>query len=166
MNPLACAHALTHFHEKICELNNVAIVIPVNQFYSKYVKCPVYELSGFFPNSYGSLLISRRYKHKEKLNQAYLKMSEVGIVDRLSKKYAVKKNPVKNFQDHYSDKYNVVDEGVMFEHVKFIVIGYFMFLLIPLIVLLIEILIHKYKHRMLRIIYQLANNVTVFEYCD
>ena len=147
MNPPACAHALTNFHTNICELNNVAIVVSVNQFFSEYVKCPVYELSGFFPNSYGSLFISQRFKHKEKLNHAFLKMREVGIVDRLSKRYGRKKNPVKNFQDHYSDKYNVQDEGVMFEHVKFNVIAYFMFLPIPLIILVIEIIIHKYKNR-------------------
>ena len=107
----------------------------------------MYELSGFFPSSYGTVLISRRYKHKEKLNHAYIKMREVGVIDRMSKKFGMKKDPLKNFQDHYSDKYNVVDEGVMFDHVKFIVIGYFMFLPIPLLVLLMEIVIHKYKNR-------------------
>ena len=126
----------------------------------------MYELSGFFPSSYGTVLLSRRYKHKEKLNHAYLKMREVGIIDRMSKQFGMKKDPLKNFQDHYSDKYNVQDEGVMFEHVKFIIIGYFMFLLIPLIVLLIEILVHKYKHRMLRIIDRLANNMPLFENRD
>ena len=147
MNPPACTHALTNFHNNICKLNNVALIFPVNQFYSKYVKCPVYELSGFFPNSYGTLLISKGFKHKEKLNHAFMKMREVGIVDRLSKKYGRKKNSLKNFQNHYNDKYNVVDEGVMFDHVKFIVIGYFMFLPIPLLVLLMEIIIHKYRNR-------------------
>ena len=126
----------------------------------------MFELSGFFPSSYGTILISKGFKHKEKLNHAYMKMREVGIIDRMSKRYGMKKDPVKNFQDHYSDKYNVQDEGVMFDHVKFIVIGYFMFLPIPLIVLLMEIIIHKYKHRMLRIIDRLANNVPLFEYRD
>ena len=74
-------------------------------------------------------------------------MQEVGIVDRMSKKYGMKQDPLKNFQDRYSDKYNVQDEGVMFDHVKIIVICYFMFLPIPLIVLLMEIMIHKYKNR-------------------
>ena len=166
MNPPSCAHVLENFHDKICELNNVAAVYPVNQYFWKLVKCPVYELSDFFQNSYGSLILSNGFKHKEKVNHAFLKMREVGIVDRVSKQFGMKKDPLKNFQDHYSDKYNVVDEGVMFDHVKFIVIGYFIFLPIPLVILLIEILIHKYKHRMLRIIHQLANNVSVFEYVN
>ena len=147
MNQPACTQVQFNFHEKICGFENVAAVYPANQYYSTLVKCPVYELSGFFPNVHGTVMLSQGFKHKEKLNQAYIKMQEVGIVDRISKKYNMKKDPVNNFQDHYSDKYNVQDEGVMFDHVKFIVIGYFMFLPIPLLVLLIEIIIHKYKNR-------------------
>ena len=157
---------LSKFHDKICETDNVAVVYPENQYMGNRIKCPIYELSGFFSNAYGSLMLSKGFQHKEKLNQAYLKLREVGIVNRLAKSNGINKNPVKNFQDHYSDKYNVQDEGVMFDHVKFIVIGYFMFLPIPLVILLIEIIIHKYKHRMLRIIHQLANNVSVFEYVN
>ena len=83
----------------------------------------------------------------QSMNHAYLKMREVGIVDRVTKMSGMKKDPVKNFQDHYSDKYKVQEEGVMFEHVKIIVIGYFMFLPIPFLILLIEIIIHSYMNR-------------------
>ena len=93
-------------------------------------------------------------------------MQEVGVVDRTTKRSGIKKDSLKNFQDHYSDRYNVQDEGVMFDHVKIIVIGYFMFLPIPLIILLIEIMIHKYRNRILRIVDRLANNVPVFDYVN
>ena len=159
MNPPVCESVLLDYLNRLCELDNVALIYPENQYLGHQVKCSVYELAGFFPSSYGSLMLAKRFKHKEKLNHAYMKMREVGIVDRLSKKFEMKKDPVKNFQDHYSDKYNVIDEGVMFDHVKFIVIGYFMFLPIPLVILVIEILVHKYKHRILRIINRLANNL-------
>lgn len=109
----------------------------------------MYEFNDFFTKQYASIIVSKGFKGKEKLNQAYLKMQEVGIVDRVSKRFEMKNDPLKNFQDHYSDKYKVHEEGVMFEHVKIIVIGYFLFLPIPVIILLMEILIHKYKHRML-----------------
>ena len=147
-------------------MKNVAVVLPTNQFNDSRIKCPIYEISGLFSSSHGSFMISKGFKQKEKLNQAYLKMKEVGIVDRMSKKYGMKTNELKNFKDHYNDKYNVQDEGVMFDHVKIIVIGYFMFLPIPLVILLIEILIHKYKNRMLRIVDRLANNVPVFDYVN
>ena len=148
MNTPKCEN-LVNLHSYMCKTKNLAVVHPMNQFYSRFLNCPIYELSNFLPDEYGSIMTRKGFKHKEKINQAYLKMREVGIVDRMSKRYGMKKDPLKNFQDHYSDKYNVVDEGVMFDHVKFIVIGYFMFLPIPLLVLLIEILIHKYKHRFL-----------------
>ena len=134
-------------HGEICKHDNVAIVRAKHQFYWNHVDCPIYELTGFFKNAQGSLMVSKRTKQKEKLNQAYLKMSEVGIVDRLSKKYGMKKDPLKNFQDRYNDKYKVQEEGVMFDHVRIIVIGYFLFLPIPLLILVIEIIIHKYKNR-------------------
>ena len=159
LNTPICPYVLSNFRNNFCESNNIAAIFSQNQFMGNDIKCPVYELTGFLPNQYNTLLISKGFKHKEKLNQAFIKMREVGIVERMSKQFEIKKNPLKNFQDHYSDKYNVVDEGVMFEHVKIIVIGYFMFLPVPLVILLIEILIHKYKHRMLRIIDRLANNL-------
>ena len=166
LNPPICSHVLSKLEDSFCGLNNVALIFPTNQFYDGQIKCPVYELSGFFHKQYASFPVSKGFKHKEKFNQAYLKMQEVGIVDRVTKISGMKKDPLKNFQDHYSDKYNVVDEGVMFEHVKIIVIGYFMFLPIPLLVLLIEILIHKYKHRMLRILYRYVNNLPIFKYVN
>ena len=147
MNPPLCTPIIEDFHGEICKHDNVAVVLSKHQYYWRLLDCPIYELSGFLSDAYGTLLVSKRLKHKEKINQAYLKMREVGIVDRLSKKHRMKKDPMKNFQDHYSEKYKVQEEGVMFEHVKIIVIGYFMFLPIPLIILLIEIIIHKYKNR-------------------
>ena len=166
LNPTVCFDVIDHFHDQICELKNVAVVYPTNQFNDSRIKCPIYELSGLFSNAYGSFLLSKGFKSKEHINHAYLKMREVGVVDRMSKKYGIKKNHQKNFQDHYSDKYKVHVEGVMFDHVKIIVIGYFMFLLIPLIILLIEIMIHKYRNQMLRIVDRLANNVPVFDYVN
>ena len=161
LNPLLCRNAIPEFHDLICELKNVAVVYPKNQYFNNRIKCPIYELSGFFLNAYGTLRISNGFKSKEKLNQAYLRMREVGIIDRMSKKYGLKKDALRNFQDHYSDKYKVHIEGVMFDHVKIIVIGYFMFLTIPLTTLLIEILIFKIKNRQLRLI---SNGV--FDYIE
>ena len=166
MNPTVCSDVIDHFHDHICELKNVAVVYPTNQYIDSRIKCPIYELSGLFSSSHGSFMLSKGLKQKEKLNQAYLKMREVGVVDRMSQKYGMKKDSLKNFQDHYNDRYKVEDEGVMFDHVKIIVIGYFMFLPIPLIILLIEIMIHKYRNRMLRIVDRLANNVPVFDYVN
>ena len=147
MNQPVCPKVIHKFHDHICKEKNVAVIYPANQYLGNRIKCPIYELSGVSPNSYGTHMLSMGFKHKEKINQAYVKMREVGIVDRLSKRYQMNKDPLRNFQDHYSDKYNVQDEGVMFEHVKIIVIGYFLFLTIPLIILLLEIMIHKYKSR-------------------
>ena len=147
LNPPLCAPSFKDFHEEICKHDKVAIVYPNHQYYREYINCPVYELTEFFPNAYGTIMLSKRIKQKEKLNQAYIKMREVGIVDRMSKKYGMKKDPLKNFQASYNDKYKVHIEGVMFEHVKIFVIGYFMFLTIPLIILLMEIMIHKYMNR-------------------
>ena len=147
LNQPICAPAIYDFHDEICKHDNVAIVNAKHQYFWKFIDCPVYELSGFLSDAYGTLMLSKRSKQKEKLNQAYLKMQEVGIVDRLSKQFGMKKNPMINYQDHYSDKYNVQDEGVMFDHVKLIVIGYFLFLPIPLLILLIEIIIHRYRNR-------------------
>lgn len=70
-------------------------------------------------------MLSKGFKHKEKLNQAYLRMREVGIIDRMSKKYEMIKDPLKNFQDRYSDKYNVQMKDFLYDHVKLIVISYF-----------------------------------------
>lgn len=74
-------------------------------------------------------------------------MRETGIIARINNRYGRIKNSINNFQNRYSKPYNVGDEGVMFEHVKYIVIAYFMFLPIPLIVLLIENIIHKFRLR-------------------
>ena len=147
MNQPVCPNATYYFHDRLCKEKNVAVIYSANQYIGNRIKCPIYELSGMVPNAYLTHMMTKDFSHKEKINQAYVKMKEVGIVDRLSKKYQMKKEPLRNFQDHYSDKYNVQDEGVMFEHVKIIVIGYFLFLTIPLIILLLEIMIHKYKNR-------------------
>ena len=147
LNPPICISVLSSFHNQICNMKNVAVIYPTNQYMEYLIKCPVYEVSGLFLNTYGSFLVSKGFQQKEKINQAYTRMREVGIIERMSKRYGMKKDAVKNFQDHYSDKYNVQDEGVMFDHVKIIVIAYFMFLPIPLLVLLIEIVVHRYKNR-------------------
>ena len=42
-------------------------------------------------------------------------MREVGVVDRISKKYGMKTNELEIFKDHYNDKHNFQDEGVMFD---------------------------------------------------
>lgn len=151
LNPPVCRNAVAKFPSTFCDLKNVAVVYPTNQYtiVRNQIKCPTYELSEFYSNSYGTFLLSNGFKNKEKLNQAYLRMREVGVVDRASKKSGIKRDSLKNFQAHYSDKYNVQDEGVMFEHVKYIVIGYFMFLSIPLIILLMEIVTHKYMDQIM-----------------
>lgn len=147
LNRPHCTALFQDFHGEICQHDKTAIVHAKQQYYWRHINCPVYELTGFFPHSYGSLIVSKRCKQKERVNQAYLRMQETGIIDRTSKKYQQKQDPLNNFQDRYSDKYNVQDEGVMFEHVKIIVICYFMFLPILLIILGMEIMIHKYKNR-------------------
>ena len=124
------------------------------------MNCTVIELSGpdYIPSSYGQLLVSKGFKYKEHMNRFYLRMREVGIIKRLSQKFKTVKDPLINFQNHYNERYVVEQDGVMFEHVKFIIISYFAFLPIPMIILLIEILIHKYKFRVLRFVNKLANN--------
>ncbi|CAO1360900.1 unnamed protein product [Diamesa serratosioi] len=161
LNPEVCQQ-YGSIYKGICANENLAFVCAANQFYANEIKCPVFELTGFFPCQYASFEVSKGFKHKEKVNQAYLKMQEVGIVDRVTKRSRMKKDSLINFQDRYNDKYNVQDEGVMFDHVKIIVISYFMFLPIPLLILLMEIMIHKYKNQMLRIIHRFANNREVF----
>ena len=94
LNTPICPHVLSYFHDDFCESKNIAVVYPANQFISKRLKCHIYELSGFIPNQYVTLLISKRSKHEEKINQAYLKMREVGIVDRLSKRYGMIKGSI------------------------------------------------------------------------
>ena len=109
------------------------------------------ELSGsdYIPSSFGTILVNQGFKYKEHMNRFYLRMREVGIIKRLSRKYKTIKDPLINFQNHYNERYVVEQYGVMFEHVKLIIISYFAFLPIPLIVLLMEIIIHKYKTRLL-----------------
>ena len=118
------------------------------------------ELSGpdYIPSSDGQLLVSQSFKYKEHANRFYLRMREVGIIKRLSQKYTIEKDPLINFQNHYNDRYVVEQDGVMFEHVKIIVMAYFAFLPIPLIVLLMEIIIHKYMTNILRFVDRLTNN--------
>ena len=136
--------------KNICEVENVAALIPETKYIDSNMNCTVMELSGpdYIPSSYGQLLVSQGFKFKEHANRFYLRMREVGIIKRLSLKYKQLKDPLINFQNHYNERYVVEQDGVMFEHVKLIVITYFAFLPIPLIVLLIEILIHKYKTRL------------------
>ena len=105
------------------------------------------ELSGpsFIKTVTGSIIVNRGFKYKEQINRFYLKMNEFGIIKRANTFFKRVKNPLQNFQDNYRNRYNVIDEGVMFEHIKLIVYGYFLFLIIPMMVLILEILYHKYK---------------------
>ncbi|CAO1423181.1 unnamed protein product [Diamesa serratosioi] len=159
LNPPMCKDFMTKYTENICNDNNVAFIYPTHMFNGQDVKCAVMELKGFFSSEYGSIAVNQGFKYKEQMNVAFLKLQEVGIVDRTVKRFGIKKNPLNNFQDPYSEKYNVQDEGVMFDHVKYIVIIYFSFLPIPMAILLIEIFIHKYKARMIRLIDQLTNSI-------
>ena len=95
---------ISNVFDQIYEVKNFAFVYSDNQYIRKRINCTIYELNGFFPSQDGTILISKGLKHKEKINQAYLKMREVGIVDRLSKRYGMKRDPLKNFHDSYSEK--------------------------------------------------------------
>ncbi|CAO1423104.1 unnamed protein product, partial [Diamesa serratosioi] len=149
LNPPVCASIYKDYHKSICEFENFAALIPDTDFIDSKINCTVMELSGpdYVKSSDSALLVNLGFKYKEHANRFYLRMREVGVVKRLSRKYKTKKDPLINFQNHYNKRYVVEQDGVMFEHVKLIVLSYFAFLPIPLIVLLMEILIHKYKTR-------------------
>ena len=157
LNPPMCEDFMKNYPENICKYNNVALIYPISSFEGKRVKCPVMELKGFFNPEPGTIVVNRGFKFKDQMNVAFLRLREVGIIKRIIERYGIGQDPLYNFQDRYSEKYNVQDEGVMFDHVQYIIIIYFSFLPIPLVILLIEILIHKYKARMLRFIVRLAN---------
>lgn len=118
--------------------------MPEYAFIDRLSKCPIMELTGFFPKNMASIVVSYGFKHKEKFNVMYLRMFETGIIDRNAKRYGRSKDPIRNFQKHYDEKY---ENAVMFDHVKLFVYCYFVIFNIVLIVLLFEILIHKYKPR-------------------
>ena len=147
MNTPACDNIYEDLYKNICSKKNVAVVLPRKQYYAEYAKCAIHELKGFIPSVYGSIMVSNGFMHKEKFNRMYLKMRETGIIDRINKRSQLKKGLGSTFVDPYKKSYNVMKEGVMFEHMKIIIVSYFMFLSIPLLVLLIEIIIHKYKNR-------------------
>ncbi|CAO1437890.1 unnamed protein product [Diamesa hyperborea] len=157
LNPPMCKNFIQNYTKELCKENNFALIYPVHMFKGKYVKCPVMELNGVFQSEYGTTVVNQGFKYKEQMNVAFLRLRELGIVKRNIKRFGILKDPLRNFQDRYSDKYNVQDEGVMFDHVKYIIIIYFAFLPIPMTILLVEILIHKYKARMLRLVERLAN---------
>lgn len=147
VNTENCSIVLKDFCAKICHQKNVAAIVPTHLLYNRNIKCPLYEILGMLRREYGTNLISNGFKYKEHFNRMYIKMRETGIIARIHNRHGRIKSSINNFRNRYSKPYNVADEGVMFEHVKYIVIAYFMFLPIPLIVLVIENIIHKFRLR-------------------
>ena len=97
-------------------------------------------MSGIFPKQHGSLMIQNDFKYREQLNRMYVLMQSSGIVQRAHSIFKTKKLK-KNYEA--KEYYQVELEGVLFEHVKFILIGYFMVFPLVLIVLLFEIIQHR-----------------------
>lgn len=64
----------TKMHNQICTTQNITVINPRNQYYGEFIRCPVYELANFFPDHYGSIMIGKGFKHKEKINLSYLRM--------------------------------------------------------------------------------------------
>lgn len=145
VNTPKCPSVLKDFSANICDEKNVAGIVPTHRFYDEDCKCTLYEILGMFPKNYGTNLVSNGFKYKEQVNRMYIKMRETGVIARINNRYGRIKSNINNFRNRYSEPYNVVDEGVMFDHVKLIVVAYFMFMPIILIVLLIENIIHKYR---------------------
>lgn len=81
-----CDKLLSNFHDQICKSKNVAVVYSEDQYMEDRIKCPIYEFSGLFSNAYVSFKVSRGIKSKKMLNQAFLKMQEIGIIDSMSKR--------------------------------------------------------------------------------
>ncbi|CAO1437991.1 unnamed protein product [Diamesa hyperborea] len=115
LNPPICATVYKDYYKSICEIDNIAALIPEVDFIDKKMNCTVMELSGpdYIPSSYGQLLVSRSFKYKEHANRFYLRMREVGIMKRLSQKYKELKDPLINFIDHYNERYVVEQDGVI-----------------------------------------------------
>ena len=157
INPPMCKDFMKKYTENICKDNNVAFIHPIHMFIGKRVKCPVMELKGFFRPEAGTLLVNQGFKYKEQMNVKFLRLRETGIIERNLKRFGMTKDPLYNFQDRYSEKYNVQVDGVMFDHVKYIVKMYFSFLPIPIIVLLMEIFIHKHRAWIMRLVDRLTN---------
>lgn len=148
LNTPDCDNIYEDIYTNICNKKNVAVALPRKQYDTEYAECAIHELKRFIPSVYGSIMISNGFKHKEKFNRMYLKMRESGIIERMNKKSQLKSEFDSSFVDPHKKPYNVMKEGVMFEHMKIIIVSYFMFLSVPLLVLLIEISYFKYKNRM------------------
>lgn len=96
-------------------------------------------MSGIFAKEYESLLIQNGFKYCEEFNHMYLLMQTSGIVKRTHSDFKTKKLK-KNYEA--TEIYQVELERVLFEHVKLIVLGYFMIFPTVLIVLAIEMFHH------------------------
>lgn len=85
-------------------------------------------------------MIQNDFKFREEFNRMYVLMQTSGIVQRAHSHYK-KKELKKNYET--KEYYQVELEGVLFEHVQLIILGYFMVFPIVLVILFIEIIHQK-----------------------
>lgn len=96
--------------------------------------CPIIQVKDILQKHYGSISVNKDFIYREKFNWHLIRVKSSAVLKRLEQRN------LKTFKRSYGTKreYKVHSEGVQFAHVRYIVYGYSLGLLIAFLIAICE----------------------------